>query len=88
MAGQQCCDYPMLEESKAFYQDLFDKWHGGMDDDENRLEVLGTLREWRRKAMNIYFFGGDESVSGGETGAHSRFASIAKATEAHGEGGM
>jgi hypothetical protein len=49
-------EYPMMAESDTLYNDLFKQWHADMDDGQNILDVLGKLRDWRRKATEAYYF--------------------------------
>lgn len=56
MSGTRCAEYPKLEDSVEFFKKLFKEWHGNMDDDKTRVEVLAKLRDWRRMMVDLYYF--------------------------------
>jgi hypothetical protein len=49
--------YPMLEESEAFYTNVFEEWRQDMDGTQTRLDTLRKLRDWRQEMVRLYFFG-------------------------------
>lgn len=60
LAGGKVSDYPYLEDSPSFYQELFDTWRGARHDDDVRRRVLEKLRERRRKLLHAYYLDGQE----------------------------
>lgn len=56
MACTSFKDYPKLEESAELIKKLFKLWHAHMDDNQTRLNVLSELRDWRREAVDLYYF--------------------------------
>ena len=56
MAADKTKQYPLLEETVPFYNSIFDDWYANMDNDETRLQILAKLRDWRRKAIELYYF--------------------------------
>lgn len=55
--------YPMLEESFEFNNTLFDYWYKNMYSDISRIKVLDSLRIWRRKMVDLYYFKNGDSDS-------------------------
>lgn len=56
MAGNKVKQYPMLVDSVSLNKTLFKKWHSNMDNEDVCLEILTTLREWRRDLVEKYYF--------------------------------
>lgn len=56
MSCKRCAEYPKLEESVEIFKRLFKQWHDNMDDEKIRLEVLASLRDWRREMVDLYYF--------------------------------
>ena len=56
MSCEKCRDYPLLEESAQFFDDVFEEWHASMDEEKTRLATLSKMRDWRRKAIEVYYF--------------------------------
>jgi L-rhamnose mutarotase len=61
MAGVK--KYPMLNESFEFNSQLFEHWYKNMNSDVNRIKVLDSLRTWRRKMVDLYYFKNGDSDS-------------------------
>ncbi len=57
MAVSKTNKYPMLEESEAFYNGVFEEWRQDMDGAQTRLDTLRKLRDWRQEMVRLYFFG-------------------------------
>jgi hypothetical protein len=56
MAGKDIDKYPQLSSSESSYNDMFKKWNANKEDDKVRLDTLTSLREWRRKMLDLYYF--------------------------------
>lgn len=56
MACDRCKEYPKLEDSVRFFDELFKQWYAGMDSEETRVDVLTQLRSWRREMVDLYYF--------------------------------
>ena len=55
MAGSSRDTYPMLEDSVVFYKKTFATWYATIDDVGERFTLLDDIRNWRRKASDLYY---------------------------------
>lgn len=55
LAGKTVLNYPFLEDSPGYYQQIFQTWLSNTDDDITKRNVLSLLRERRRALIEIYF---------------------------------
>ena len=56
LASNKCNKYPLMNESVAIYNDLFNHWFKYRDDETRVLDIADRLRIHRKKLIAIYFF--------------------------------
>lgn len=54
LAGESCNEYPLLEESLPFYTSSFHHWKANRDDHQVHLELVTSLRKWRKDLIRLY----------------------------------
>jgi hypothetical protein len=56
LASNKCNNYPLMNESVAIYNDLFNEWFKYRNDEKRVLDIADRLRIHRKKLIAIYFF--------------------------------
>jgi hypothetical protein len=56
LASNRCNKYPLMNESVAIYNDLFNEWFKYRSDEKRVLDIADRLRIHRKKLIAIYFF--------------------------------
>jgi hypothetical protein len=56
MACEEINNYPLLEDSIDYYNNLFNNWLNNYDNNKIILETLTKLRKRRQQLIEIYFF--------------------------------
>ncbi len=61
LAVNKVHDYPYLLESPKFYEDLMEKYNCNQNDEPVLLEILGQLRDHRKKIVEAYYMQNNSS---------------------------
>jgi len=63
LATNKTNNFPLLDESVIFYNNLFQKWMNNRNDENNILDIADKLRIHRKKLIAVYFFNDDYDIT-------------------------